>query len=58
MEYVAISENVKEVMFMIQLLGNMKIVKYPVMVKVDNVGAIFMASNITTTWCTKHLDIR
>ena len=34
------------------------IVKYPVTVRVDNVGAIFMASNITTTCCTKHVDIR
>ena len=44
---------------MIQLLGNMKIsVKLPVMVKVDNEGAIFMACNIITTLCTKHMDIR
>ena len=45
-------------MLMVQLLGSMKIiVKYPVMVRVDNVGAIFMASNITTTCHTKHVDI-
>ena len=53
-EYVALSEVVKEVMFVIQLLGSMKIVvKYPVMVRVDNAGAIFMASNITNKCCTK-----
>ena len=34
------------------------VVKYPVTVKVSNVGAIFMASNITTMCCTKHVDIR
>ena len=45
-------------MFVVQLLGNMKIAKYPVMVRVNDVGAIFMASNITTTCCTKHVDIR
>ena len=28
------------------------------MVRVNNVGAIFMASNITTMSCTKHVDIR
>ena len=28
------------------------------MFRVDNIGAIFMASNITTTSCTKHVDIR
>ena len=26
-------------------------------VRMDNVGAIFMASNITPTCCAKHLDI-
>ena len=58
-EYVALSEAVKDVMFMVQLLGSMKIaVKYPVTVRVDNVGAIFMASNITTSCHTKHVDIR
>ena len=59
MKYIAISEAVKEVMFVVQLLGSMKIViKYPVTVRVDNVGAIFMASNITTMCCTMHVDIR
>ena len=45
-------------MFMVQLLESMKIaVKYAVMVRLDNVGAIFMASNIIITCCTKHVDI-
>ena len=58
-KYVALSEAVKEVMFVMQLLGSMKIVvKYPVTLRVDNVGVIFMASNITTTCCTKHMDIK
>ena len=40
-EYVALSEAVKEVMLIIQLLGFMKIsVKNPVMVRVDIVGSI------------------
>ena len=44
---------------MVQLLGSMLIViKYLIMVRVDNTGAIFMASNITTTCHTKHVDIR
>ena len=31
---------------MVQLLGSIKIVvKYPVTIRVDNIGAIFMASN-------------
>ena len=46
-------------MFMVQLLRSTKIsVKYLVMVGMDSVGAIFMASNITTTCCTKYVDIR
>ena len=44
---------------MVQLLGSMKIVvKYPVTVRVDNIGAILMVSNINTTCHTKHVDIR
>ena len=55
----SLSEAVKEVMFVIQVLGSMKIsVKYSFMARVDNIGAIFMASNITTTCHTKHVDIR
>ena len=34
------------------------LVKYPVMVRVDNIGAIFMANNIMTTSHTKHMDTR
>ena len=49
-EWLVLSQAVKEVMFIIQLLKSMKIsVKLPVIVHVDNVGAMFMASNVTTT---------
>ena len=49
MEYITLSEDVKKVMFVAQLLGSMQIVvQYPVMVRVDNVSAIFMARNIMT----------
>ena len=45
-------------MFVVQLLGSIKIaVKYPVMIRVDNIGAILMVSNITITCHTKHVDI-
>ena len=44
---------------MIQLLQSMKVlIKLPVMVRVDNIEAIFMASNMTAICSTKHLDIR
>ena len=32
-------------------------VKLPVIVRVDNVGAIFMAENVTMSGRTKHVDI-
>ena len=58
-EWVVLFEAVKEVIFMTQLLGSIKIsIKLTVMVNSDNIGAIFMASNITTTSCTKHVDTR
>ena len=59
MEYASLSDAVKEVLCVVQLMEDMKIVvMYPVMVKVDNIGAIFMANNITTMSCTNHMDIR
>ena len=40
-------------------MGSMKIsVKLPVIVRVDNVGAMFTASNITIMSYTKCMDIR
>jgi len=54
-----LSEAVKEVIFVVQLVESMEIqVQLPVIVRVDNVGAVFMAKNITTTGRTKHVDIR
>ena len=50
----ALSVTVKEV-----VLGSMKIsVKLPGMVRVNNVGAIFIANDITTLLCMKHVGIR
>jgi hypothetical protein len=43
-------------MFVLQLLESMKIkVKLPVTVQVDNVGAIFMSKNTSTSNRTKHV---
>ena len=48
----------KEIMYMIQLLVSIKmLVKLQVMVGVDNVGAIFMASIINTMSCKMFMDI-
>ena len=50
--WVALSEAVKQVMFMIQVLRSKKIlVELPV-------STIFMANNITTISSTKHMDVR
>ena len=58
-EWYALSEAVKEIIFLINLLKSIGIrVQLPVIVRVDNVGAIFMSTNLTTTSRTKHIDIR
>ena len=58
-EYVSLSEAAKEVKFVVQLIESMGIdVQKPVEIKVDNLGAIFMANNVTVSPRTKHVDIR
>ena len=58
-EYMALSEVVKELKFIVQLLQTMNIeVELPVTVHVDNVGAIWLSNNRTTSDRTKHIDIR
>jgi hypothetical protein len=45
-EYVALSENTKEVIFVKQSLETMGIgVKLPTIINVDNVGAIYLSNN-------------
>ena len=58
-EYMALSEVVKELKFIVQLLQTMNVeVKLPITVHVDNVGAIWLSNNRTTSDRTKHIDIR
>jgi len=58
-EFVALSEAVKEIKFVVQVLESIGVkVKFPIIVRVDNVGAIFMAENVTNSQRTKHVDIR
>ncbi len=58
-KFVALSEAVKEVKFVVQVLQSIGIeVELPVVVRVDNVGAIFIAENVTTSQRTKHIDVR
>ena len=56
-EYVAISEAVKEVKFVYYLLCDFHIkVKLPIVVKTDNIGAIFMSENASTGVRTRHVE--
>jgi hypothetical protein len=58
-EYVAISEAVKEIRFIYYLLESIGInVMLPIVVRCDNVGAIFMAENSSSGVCTRHVDTR
>jgi hypothetical protein len=58
-EYVSMSEAVREVKFIYQVLQTMNIqVSLPIKVNVDNIGAIFLAENRNTSERTKHVDIR
>jgi len=58
-EYYALSECAKEIKFILQVLEGLGIqVQKPVIVHVDNIGAIFMSENVTATARTRHVDAR
>jgi hypothetical protein len=58
-EYVALAEAAKEVKFVYQVLLSMGMkIKLPIIVRVDNVGAIFMAENVAVSQRTKHIDVK
>ena len=58
-EYMALSEVVKELKFIVQLLQTMNItVELQITVHVDNVGAIWLSNNRNTGDRTKHINIR
>ena len=58
-EYMALSEVVKELKFIVQLLQTMNIeVELPITVHVENVGAIWLSNNRTTSDRIKHIVIR
>ena len=57
-EYIALSEVVEEIKFMIQLLKTMNVyVEMPITIYVNNVGAIWLSNNRTTSERTKHVHI-
>ena len=58
-EYVALSEVAREVKFVYQLLDGMGMkVKLPIVIRVDNLGAVFMSENVSVSQRTKHVDVR
>ena len=58
-EYMALTEVVKELKFIVQFLQTMNIeVELPITVYLDNVGAIWLSNNRTTCDRTKNIDIR
>jgi hypothetical protein len=58
-EYIAMSNVCKEIMFIIQLLQQMKLkVNLPAILNVDNMGAIYLSSSQMSSQRTKHIDIR
>ena len=58
-EYVAMSEVVKDIIFMRNILNSIgEDVEYPIIVEVDNTGAIYLGLNRSTGQRTKHIDIR
>ena len=58
-EYGAVSEVVKEIKFLYQMLRSMEI-KVPLSIKVQvgNVGAIWLANNSSMSERTNHVDLR
>ena len=58
-EHCAMSESVKETIFVARSLEALGIkVQKPMKIRVDNIGAIFMAENTTASPRTKHMDVR
>jgi hypothetical protein len=52
-EYVAVFDDVTELKFIYYLLSDLHIkVNLPIVVKTDNIGAIFMSKNSLTGFCT------
>jgi hypothetical protein len=58
-EYFGTSEFTKEVISAEQILETMGVIlEFPIIIKVGNTGAIYIANNYTSRQRTKHIDIR
>ena len=57
-EYVVLSDIVTTLQFIVKVLQSMEIeVELPITLYVDNIGAIFLVNNCTTSDLMKHVDI-
>ena len=58
-EYISLSELAKKILFVVQILTSLGIsVKTPITVRVDNMGAIFLAANANSSSRTRHISVR
>jgi Reverse transcriptase (RNA-dependent DNA polymerase) len=58
-EYFAISECAKELIFIRNVMLSIGIkLEEPIEIHVDNIGAIYLSNNYTTSQRTKHIDVR
>ena len=58
-EYMAISEVATEILYVAGILKFLGIrLQYPIIVNVDNIGAVYLSKNATTGNRTKHIDTR
>ena len=58
-EYYAMAEATKEIKFILQVLESLSIkTERPIIVNIDNVGAIFVAENASATKHTRHIEAR
>jgi hypothetical protein len=58
-EYYALSDAAKDIKFILQVLESLGIqVEKPIIVHIDNVGAIFVTENASATKHTRHIDAR
>ena len=54
-----VSELAKDVLFVRNVVESIGLeVEYPMIIEVDNVGAIYLSNNYTTSQRTKHIDTR
>jgi hypothetical protein len=58
-EYVSCSEAATEIIYVRNLMEFLGLkIEYPILLNIDNIGAIYMADNATSSKRTKHVDTR